>query len=217
MLPTGEITPAVKKKEEVPGLTVLNVQPLYLYPLKNYLTERAIPIKIAELYCKEIIYTNLKGGRYYSLGFANNKNGYILRNKNFKATTSSAITTIAAKSNNISSEVHSNTCRIYEGFFNFLSDLTLKKELQPSADSIILNSTTNLVYSMDYLEQHKVVECYLDNDNTGRKTLEKIKEFTKGKDIEIRDMSFSYHNHNDLNDYLINNKQKLSLKKSQKL
>ncbi|MEG1290564.1 MAG: toprim domain-containing protein [Bacteroidales bacterium] len=188
------------------GIEIHSVKEVFFFPLKNYIKERHIPVELAVRFCKEVIYIN-KGKTYFSLAFKNNAGGFVLRNKNFKGNTISALTTIAANNNTCSNNVKSATVRIYEGFFNFLSDLVLKNESLPITDIIVLNSVNNVKSALNYIFEHQICECYLDNDVAGRKALEKIKEAAKEKKIDVRDMSFSYSDCNDLNEYLIKNNQ----------
>ncbi|GAB4017851.1 hypothetical protein GCM10028808_50520 [Spirosoma migulaei] len=49
---------------------------------------------------------------------------------------------------------------MFEGFFDFLSALTYKKQLRPECTTIILNSTTNLAQALPGLEGAKRIHTY---------------------------------------------------------
>ena len=61
-----------------------------------------------------------------------------------------------------------------------------------------------------YISNHTNVEAYLDNDKTGRKCLSRLQESCPG--TRFWDASGLYAEHNDLNEYLINEKSTFNLK-----
>lgn len=53
---------------------------------------------------------------------------------------------------------------------------------------------------MPFLESHRTVHAFLDNDESGRKAVARMEELLPKS--EVIDQSKFYRNHKDLNDYL---------------
>jgi hypothetical protein len=85
---------------------------------------------------------------------------------------------------------------------DFLSYLTLcregKLEFDPDADFIVLNSVGLLRRALLWLNIYQEIDCYLDNDDAGRHTVQMLMEVHNG----TRDKSHLYTDYKDLNDYL---------------
>ena len=77
-------------------------------------------------------------------------------------------------------------------------------------DYVILNSTANTDKALYPLAGYGHIHCMLDNDEAGRKAVEAIRQEYKWR---VRDASYLYSGHNDLNDYL----RSLKVKQSQDL
>ena len=86
---------------------------------------------------------------------------------------------------------------MFEGMFDFLSFVTLHGH--PKADVIVLNSTSLISQTKDLLGQYSSVSCYFDNDPTGTKCVDKIREYIGGD--KVIDCSCTYRPHNDYNEY----------------
>ena len=173
-----------------PVIKIQNIVPLTHLALFSYLKERSIDINIAKRYCSEVHYF-VAEKTYFAVGFQNDAGGYELRNKYFKGSiTPKNISTI----NNISDSV-----MVFEGFMDFLSYLSLKHNPSPAIDTAVLNSTANLYKAIPFLKSHRTVHAFLDNDDTGRKSLVSLRELLASS--EVIDQSIFYRNHKDLNDY----------------
>ena len=105
-------------------------------------------------------------------------------------------------------------CRVFEGMMDYLSFLTLRMKNCPTMpnldeqDYIILNSVSNVSKAIDALHGYGRIYCLLDNDEAGRKAYwELAKEF----DGRIRDFSYNYSGHKDLNDYLCGIRRNLTI------
>lgn len=172
-------------------IEIRSVEPLNHPALVGYLCDRSIDLTTARKYCNEVRYA-IDGKEYFAIGFRNDAGGWELRNPNFKgSSTPKNITTL----NN-----GSDTVMVFEGFTDFLSYLSLKGNPSPSIDSTILNSVTNLAKAIPFLQSHKTVHAFLDNDEAGQKALEKLRASLPSS--EVVDQSGFYRNHKDLNDYL---------------
>lgn len=177
--------------QQEPVIKIEKIQPLANPALLDYLKERGINLNIAQVHCSEIYY-HVGDNPYFAIGFRNDTGGWELRNRYFKgSTTPKNITTI----NN-----GSDTVMVFEGFIDFLSYLSLKQNASPAIDTTILNSVTNLAKAIPFLQFHRTVHAFLDNDEGGRKSLASLRESLTS--FEVVDHSAFYRNHKDLNEYL---------------
>ena len=83
-----------------------------------------------------------------------------------------------------------------EGFMDFLSAATLGLE---TGDCLVLNSISNVEKAMRYLDGYGRIDCYLDRDEAGRRTLEMLKGHYEER---VCDRSALYDGCKDLNEYL---------------
>ena len=170
------------------SIVVEKVRPLESLALLDYLTERDIDLAAARAHCSEVHY-HVASKSYFAVGFRNDAGGWELRNRYFKGCTSKAPTTRRGDY---------PTCLVFEGFMDYLSFLTLKRNPTPPHNIAVLNSVTNLAKAVPFIASHERVYTYLDNDEAGRKATSELKEACRN----ISDQSIHYRPHNDLNDYL---------------
>lgn len=157
-----------------------------------YLSERKINLDFARQFCSQVHYTFDDKKEYYAVGFKNDKGAYELRNKFFKGCLGSkSITTIYNDSDVLS---------LFESWSDFLSYLTLKKEI-PNEDFIILNSTSMVKKVFELVLNYSEIKVFFDNDEAGDRATNLVLESTKSR---IADQRVHYKNYNDLNDFLIN-------------
>lgn len=169
-------------------LKILSAHPLSNPNLLRYLAERAIPLSIANAYCSEVLFSNMKR-TYYAIGFANDALGWEIRNMYFKGCAApKAVTTIKRDGDHL---------QIFEGFMDFLSWQTL----HPSStyDAIVLNSLALLPRIKEQIAGYREVESFLDNDDAGRKSFAVLKQICP----QIVDGSTRYREHKDLNEWLV--------------
>ena len=177
-----------KRKFSERKLEILSAQPLSNPNLLRYLTARAIPLTVANSYCSEVLFQNMKR-TYYAIGFANDALGWEIRNMYFKGCVApKAVTTIKRGAGRL---------QIFEGFMDFLS----WKTLNPSSmsDAIVLNSLALLPRIQEQIMGYQEVEGFLDNDDAGRKSFDVLKQFCPS----IIDGSVRYRTHKDLNEWLV--------------
>ena len=182
-------TPVVPTNRE-PAIKVTDTKPLTHPALIDYLKERSINTDIAKQYCSEVHYS-IAGKNYFAIGFPNDTGGWELRNRDFKGSISPKNITTINNSN--------DTVMLFEGFMDFLSYLSMKNNPSPTIDTAILNSVANLAKAIPFLQAHKTVHAFLDNDDAGRKSLASLRE--KSPSSEVIDQSAFYRNHKDLNEY----------------
>lgn len=189
-----------KRTNYEPGIAIRDIRGISHPKLIEWVNTRKIDLSLINLYCREVHY-QVRDKMYFSVGFRNDNGGYELSSPpNFKACIPpKAITTI----NN-----GHNTCLVFEGFWDFLSYLTLQKIEKTKYDVAILNSVANVQKAIIFLKEHKNIDAYLDNDEGGRKAIQK----TKSSSFSVNDMSVRYAEYKDLNDCLCGKKQVQEMK-----
>ena len=169
---------------------LLDVLPLGNSALIGYLSQRGINTDTAQNQCVEVYYSIGKK-EYYAIGFKNDTGGYELRNRYFKGSVSPKdISTFS---------LPTNDCMIFEGFMDYLSYLTIRQQLQPQIDTVVLNSTAHLKRAMTFMKSHLLVHAYLDNDDAGKQAFSEISR----EHGNVIDCSPHYEPYKDLNKYLI--------------
>ncbi|KQM23435.1 toprim domain-containing protein [Chryseobacterium sp. Leaf201] len=167
---------------------IINVKEIQHPALLEYLKSRKVEDQTKFL--KEIHY-RMNDKNYFGIGFKNDSGGYEIRNKYSK---------ICLGKKDISTiKNDSNSVRIFEGFFDFLSfkNLENKLEKEPS-DNLILNSVSMINNIKNSLGKYEKVELYLDNDEAGNRAVEIISsEIQNAKDCRVL-----YSDFKDLNEYL---------------
>ncbi len=159
--------------------------------LIRYAESRKISFQTAFTFLREIHYNNAKG-RFFGVGYQTDNGSYVVRNEKMKNPINlgkASIKTIIVP--------NSKCVLIFEGMFDFLSAVECFKR-PPIHSTIILNSVSNLIQAMPLIMKHQKIFAYLDNDDAGRKALEKLR-VTK---LEVIDQSDLYRPFNDFNDYL---------------
>src|SRR5690606_29470442 len=180
-----------RKNEPEHQLKILKDVALSSHVLIRYLEQRKIPIETATRYCREVHY-EVNGKNYYGIGFKNDSGGFEIRNPYFKASSSPKdITTVKNASDEVS---------VFEGFMDFLSFKSIREnEVNNTSDVVILNSLSLFEKARPFLESHKSINLYLDNDDSGQKVAREALSHSK----KYNDHSKLYQNHKDLNDWLV--------------
>ena len=185
-LPTLEQPQRSEKKE--PAFEDIWVRPLQDGKLLGYLEERGIDAHVAIPNCEEVRY-RVRGKRYYAVGFRNRSGGMELRNRFFKGCIPPK--DISLKRNG------AGACAVFEGFMDYLSAMQLGLI---ASDGLVLNSISNVEKALQVLDDYQRIECFLDNDEAGRKGFQRFQECFGEKVI---DRSSLYADHKDLNEYLL--------------
>lgn len=171
---------------------------------KSYLQSRGIDQAIGECECKEVHYTCHKK-EYFAVAFPNNSGGYEIRNPYFKGCIAPKDISIIQKTERL----RGRCCCLFEGFIDYLSYLTLVKSGRITEDGehmdyIVLNSVSNVSRAIEPIKKYKVIHCYLDNDDAGRRVVDSLHELLGDK---VQDMFAPYPLYKDLNDFLRNKKK----------
>ncbi len=187
--------PPVKQSDQVLSGNKVHVIDEFLltsYSLIHYLKQRKIPADIADKFCKEVRY-ELNHKVYYGIGFKNDSGGYEIRNAYFKISSSPKdVTTISKGSKEVT---------VFEGFFDFLSFMAIHQNQSPvSTDYVILNSIAFFGKARPFMEQHEVINLYLDQDSAGQNCTRYAMSLSR----QYRDKSSLYQNYKDLNDWMMN-------------
>ena len=173
-------------------IEILSERTLCSLVLERYLTHRRIPVTIAKEYCKEVSY-KLNDKEYYGIGFKNDAGGYELRNQYYKA--SSSPKDIKTFDNG------AKEAMVFEGFFDFLSFISLQKNIQPvETNYVVLNSISFFEKARPFMEQHEQIKLYLDRDKTGQNYM----RYALSLSSKYKDESHLYKNYKDLNDWVMN-------------
>lgn len=190
-MPVPEVSkPTFQPKPSEPAFEGVEAAPLFRSPLTDYLAERGIPYAVASRYCCRLNY-GVRGKRYFAVGFPNVAGGFEIRSRFFKGCVPPKDVSLVKVESS-----PADVCSIFEGFMDFLSAVTLELE---TGDCLVLNSVANVEKAMRYLDGYERIDCYLDRDEAGRRTLETLKEHYGER---VCDRSALYDGCKDLNEYL---------------
>ena len=199
--------PTYQPKPAEPAFEGVEAVPLLRSPLTDYLAERGIPYAVASHHCFRLNY-GVRAKRYFAIGFPNMAGGYEVRSRHFKGCIPPKDVSLV-KLENTAADV----CSVFEGFMDFLSAVTLGLE---TGDCLVLNSVSNVEKAMKHLDAYGRINCFLDRDEAGRRTLDVLGKRHSGR---ICDRSALYDGCKDLNEYLqlttkkeMNNNLKIKLK-----
>ncbi|WDF46989.1 toprim domain-containing protein [Chryseobacterium sp. KACC 21268] len=168
---------------------ILDVNEIQHPALLEYLRERKVESQTEFL--KEIHY-RMNDKNNFGLGFKNDSGGYEIRNKYSK---------ICLGKKDVSTiKNESESLRVFEGFFDFLSFKNVENFLEKEpADYLILNSLSMISKIKKSLEAYDNIELYFDNDEAGNRAVEMI----KNENEIAEDCRVLYSDFKDLNDWLI--------------
>lgn len=208
MVVDRSVFPTYQPKPAEPAFEGVEAVPLLRSPLTDYLAERGIPYAVASHHCFRLNY-GVRGKRYFAVGFPNMAGGYEVRSRHFKGCIPPKDVSLV-KLENTAADV----CSVFEGFMDFLSAATLG--IVGNGDSLVLNSVSNVEKAMKHLAAYGRINCFLDRDEAGRRTLDVLGKRHSGR---ICDRSALYDGCKDLNEYLqlttkkeMNNNLKIKLK-----
>lgn len=181
-----------KKESPENKIVIVDSRVLADKSLLDYLNRRSIPTHIATRFCREVDF-RLYGNKQTVIGFQNNVGGYELRSQNFKGSSSPKSITFIDNG--------AGSLAVFEGFFNFLSYLTLNhKAAELPTNFLVLNSLSFFGKSRGLMDGHEEVNLYLDRDNAGMNHIQQALQWNP--DL-YKDQSLLYGNHKDLNDWLV--------------
>ena len=183
-------SPLTTEREHMSAYEEVEILPLVSRALFDYAASRSIPAQVLSTYCCEVHY-RLRGHSLYSIGWANRSGGFELRNALPQGKGA-----IAPKDITVVGDVPGCTCLVFEGFFDFLSSVTMGW-LADGRTAVVLNSTTLAPKAIPVLQQAGEVHLWLDRDAAGRRATEDIITAIPG----AMDCSTRLAPANDVNDY----------------
>lgn len=178
-----------KLEDQIKNYEIIDVKQIQHPALIEYLKSRKVEAQSGFL--KELHY-RMNDSKYFGIGFKNDSGGYEIRNKYSK---------ICLGKKDISSLKNgSDSLRIFEGFFDFISFKNVESFLEKnSSDYIILNSVSMISKIKNSLLNYDKIELYFDNDEAGNRAVEMI----KNENQNTEDCRGLYSDFKDLNDWLI--------------
>ena len=180
------------KSENLPkSYEIIDVKEIQHPALLDYLKSRNVEDQ--KKWVEEIHY-RMNDKNYFGIAFKNDSGGYEIRNAYSKI--------CLGKKDITSIKSASNSVRIFEGFFDFLSFKNVENYLEKeTSDYIILNSVSMTHKIKNSLGNYKNIELYFDNDEAGTRAVEMIKNDLKNAE----DCRVLYSGFKDLNDWLLQN------------
>jgi DNA primase len=184
-----------KQKYNESQIELKHIQPLQNQALIQYLSSRKINPVIAAKYCKEAYYKITNNEKqYFSIAFENDSNGFELRNKYFKGSTSPKdITTIPGKNH--------LAVNVFEGFMDFISALTFYNSDCSACDTIVLNGVGFIKKFINLLPNYTKINLYLDTDKAGQEAAKRIQEL---RPEAVNRSQIIYPQYKDFNEFIIN-------------
>lgn len=172
-----------------PGIQIRSIKDLgNNRSLTSYLNDRGIQLTNAKKYCREIYFST---GRKSYFGIGNrNENGWSIRNRYWKGCSAQGISHYLNGQQKLS---------VFEGIFDLLSFLELKKDSSPVSDFLVLNSLSNVMRAGEIIKGYKDIHLYLDRDAAGVKATEELLATFP----QCRDRSGLAGSYTDLNEYLL--------------
>ena len=203
--PIEEIRPRAKtdRKKSEPAVVITHISQIFTNgTLIKYAESRGISKAILDHNCQQVTYylSSDRNRIVTAIGFMNDNGGYSLRSSRTKISNGSFISTIKGI------EDSQGKIFVFEGFFDYLSFLAIRKEVSLSESACILNGVGNVAHCLKVLENYKEVNLFLDNDQAGRKCRDTIVAHLskEAPSINVCDLSAVYGKHKDLNSMLCN-------------
>jgi hypothetical protein len=170
--------------------------------------ERKIDHRLALPYLKHIIYEHVDTGKQYNtLGFENESGDYECRDKFFKGILKNpdAKDRAAAKDITYIPGKEKGRVAVFEGFMDFLTVLTIKKQPVLPVDVVVLNMVNMRRRAIDFIKRAGYDEIYtfFDNDPSGEKTTELFLS-EPGLEAKVKPQNHLYTGFKDYNAFLLN-------------
>ncbi len=183
------------KYHETTGQTynqILEIKEIQHPALIQYLKSRRV---FEQKHLVKEIHYELKGKKYFGIGFQNNSEGFEIRNLHSKICLGKKDVTLI-----VNDKKSKNEIVVFEGFFDYLTYRNLDKSDNSNCDYLTLNSTAMFFKVEEKLKQYEKISLFLDNDKNGKSVKLKIKSQYKN----VEDCSLIYHDFKDLNEWFYN-------------
>ncbi len=200
-------TPVSTKFEEPPikreaSWKLKQVSPINRLGLIRYLSNRNIPVELANKYLREVSVENTNtGSTIFALGVPNEDEGFELRNPFLKSCLApKAISFIRGET------IKPTTLNVFEGAFDFLSAAIRIPDMITPHDAIILNSVSLLERACAYIKGYgyNTIYTWFDNDTAGSRanlTLQTLLE--NEEQLICKPMNHFYQPFKDVNEWHI--------------
>ncbi|SHM88597.1 Toprim-like [Cyclobacterium lianum] len=178
---------AKPSEKEPPGITIIKTKHLgNNRAITDYLHSRGISLETARDFCREVYY-HIGDKRYFGMGNAN-ENGWSIRNKYWKGCTAQGV-----------SHYRNNAAELclFEGIFDLMSYVEMRKAERCRVDFMVLNSLANLKSAMPTIQKYGQVDLFLDRDKAGKEATKELLQSLP----QCRDQSKLYLPYKDLNEY----------------
>ena len=142
---------------------------------------------------KEIHY-QLKGRKYFGIGFQNNSGGFEIRNLHSKICLGKKDVTLI-----VNDKKSKNEIVVFEGFFDYLTYRNLEKSDNSNCDFLILNSIALLRKNIELINKYESIQTYFDHDDAGKSATIFLETELKTK---VKDDSNFYKKYKDLNEFI---------------
>lgn len=200
------------KKESLsvePNIIFKRAHKNFYSPLISYYTD------IRKLTNQGVIFKNLyqvhfsfpdnPQNEYWGLGFKNKDGGFEVRtrDKQYYVPVNNSEKTFSLIKGK---EQNSDSLIVFEGFFDYLTYLHVKRIDALSSDVVVLNHAlfANKILSTIEKKGYKTLHFFGDNDGRGEQSLRMLKE----SNIEIKDHRKMYKGVKDLNDWWVDKMEK---------
>lgn len=176
------------------GIGIVDVRELTSPHLFAYAESRGIASEVLAEQCKEVdfVFKDWDHITHHAIGFENSKGGWELRNPHKKVGNSPKTWSLVRGTND-----DDDSCDVFEGFFDFLSHLTLHNQERPKTDSYILNSLSFCEWVKPSLDVYSSVALYFDHDDAANRHI--AEHFDDGRYIDARQV---YEGYSDYNEYV---------------
>jgi len=176
--------------KQITKLTIIKTSELNHPVLLSYLKSRHINLEMARKYCAKVVY-DFCGHTYYAIGFKSRSGGYELRSGIHKLSSSPKDIMLITNG--------SKSLKVYEGFMDFLSGLSMHPKDEQQFDYLVLNTTGFVNRAIPIISEYRISFLFLDQNAAGRMATEKINKNC----INSIDASLFYSSKADLNDYWV--------------
>ncbi|MEL6408520.1 MAG: toprim domain-containing protein [Chloroflexota bacterium] len=209
--PAPQTVVADKSLEQHSKLETASLRPLHHYALKDYLRKRGIDPALAHPYLHELHYrvSPNQPKPYFALAFANRSandiEGYELRSRYFQGVHGTKDISLLMPSASVNKDMQQ--VRVFEGFMDFLSYLTLQQTDRLDCPVIVLNGVTMAERAAEAIRELGVqqLQCYLDHDEAGKAVLAELQQHLP--QCMVQDGSGFYNGYKDVNAYLMAQQQ----------
>lgn len=190
-------SPSLVRKEPERSIVIDYVgKELRRKSLVSYAQERGISKATLDRFCSCITYHSVYSPtlKHTAIGFANDSGGYVLRSRSVKKCSASGISLLKGE--------NSDEVAVFEGFFDFLSWVEDQGIDSLPCDICVLNSVSNLKRALSFLNEHREIHLYLDNDRAGNEAAAQIEYFCMNEETRVVRMSHLFDGYKDYNEML---------------